>query len=97
MTLTFDQREALRQKIMAEMTRRMPIVSKRFNDWRDWPGTWAFADVAVAALQDELALGVRDQPANPNYGEGLIGAKEFFEARADALGVRDTSGASTNG
>jgi Lar family restriction alleviation protein len=66
MTLSPDQREALRQKVMAEMTRRMPIISKRFNDWRDWPGTWAFADVAVAALQDELARGValpgKEQP-----------------------------------
>lgn len=45
MTLAMDQREALRQKVMAEMSRRMPGISKRFNEWRDWPGTWAFADV----------------------------------------------------
>jgi hypothetical protein len=53
--LTPEQRERMRQKIMAETNLRMPIISKRFNEWRDWPGTWAFADVAVAALQDEIA------------------------------------------
>ena len=50
-----DSREALRRKVMKEMDRRMPIIRSRFDEWRGWPGTWTFADVAVTALQDELA------------------------------------------
>src|SRR5262245_32346710 len=39
--LTPDMREQLRQAVMVEIVRRMPRISQRFHEWRDWPGVWA--------------------------------------------------------
>lgn len=52
---TPDQRETLRKAIMAEIDRRVSSVRRNHHDWREWPGTWVFADCAVSVFAEKFA------------------------------------------
>lgn len=74
--VTPELREALRKDVMAEFNARMPITSKRFHEWRDWPGTWAFADAAVSVLVGHPKLAALSAPSQAQAG----GVREALQA-----------------
>jgi hypothetical protein len=47
--LTFDDKAALRKEIMAAFSERIPALANH-DRWRNWPGTFVFADVALSVL-----------------------------------------------
>jgi hypothetical protein len=56
--LTKSEYEGLRALIME----RMSPLCKRYNDWRDWPGTVAFASVAIEVMLVKLGYPTKFRP-----------------------------------
>lgn len=52
--LTPERLDALRKKVLTRMTREIPAVELQCWEWKNWPGTCAFATAAVNAFADEL-------------------------------------------
>jgi hypothetical protein len=66
-----QEREELRNKIMAAM---MPLCHDH-DFWRNWPGTWAFAEAALRVIEAEqaraalAAASAPKEPAEPTDGQ----------------------------